>query len=385
MNILHITPFFYPAWSYGGIPRLSSYLALKQAKMGHRVHVVTTDVLNESSRQARDSFEIEGVTVKVHRNLSNWAAYHLQVFTPRGIFFERDVAREFDIMHIHGHRNFLNTAMAYFGRRAGVPIVLQPNGTLVNIERRRLWKSAYDTFFGKREVRTTTGFIAVSDVEKRQFMEMGISEDKIRVIPNGVYMEREQVQLDFKKHYGIPGEYILYLGKITPRKGIEHIVKAIPLFRDQSLKLVIAGNDMGYLGQIKDQVRELSVGDRVLVAGLLTGDIKTAAYRDALYTVYVSRDEIFGLVPFESLLCGTPVIVADDSGCGEWIKRASAGNVIPYGDPHAISETVNNYDEKREAVIVERGRAFIEKHLTWENVAARVIDFYQEILPGKSR
>jgi glycosyltransferase involved in cell wall biosynthesis len=383
MKIIHITPFFYPAWAYGGIPRLCFYMALKQSGMGHRVHVVTTDALDESSRQPRDHFEIEGVTVKVLRNLSNRAAYRYQVFMPWGLFSEREVVRGFDIMHIHGHRNFLNTAMAYFGRRAGVPMVLQPNGTLVNIERRRFWKSAYDILFGNRQVRATTGFIAVSEVEKQQFMEIGIPEENIRVIPNGVYIETGQVHLDFKKHYGISGEYILYLGKITPRKGIEHIVQAIPLFKDKSLKLVIAGNDMGYLARVQDQVRKLGAEDRVLVAGLLTGDIKTAALREALYTVYVSRDEIFGLVPFESILCGTPVIVADDSGCGEWIRKAEAGHVIPYGDPHAIAEKVNNRDEKREADLVERGRAYIGEHLTWDKVAARVIEFYQEILRGK--
>jgi glycosyltransferase involved in cell wall biosynthesis len=382
MNIIHITPYFYPAWSYGGIPRLSFYMALYQANMGHRVRVVTTDALDETSRQPQESFIIEGIRVRVYRNMSNKAAYHSQLFLPRGIWREWTVPGEFDIMHIHGHRNLFNAAMAFFGRRAGIPIILEPNGTLVNIERRIFLKQVYDFILGERQVRNTTAFIAVSQVEKDQFIEMGIPEHKIRIIPNGVYMEQSQTQLDFKRHYGMDCPYILYMGKITPRKGIEHIVQAMPYLHDKSIKLVIAGNDMGHLEAVRQEAAGLGLGDRVIFTGLLTGEMKAAAYQGALYTVYASRDEIFGLVPFECIICGTPVIVASDSGCAEWISRARAGHVIPYADPRAIAEVVNNYDEDQEAQNMEHGRRFIAENLTWDNVAAQVVQFYKEVIAG---
>ena len=64
MKILHVTPFFYPAWAYGGIPRLSFHLAAEQARQGHTVHVVTTDALDENRRQEETRFTIEGVEVR---------------------------------------------------------------------------------------------------------------------------------------------------------------------------------------------------------------------------------------------------------------------------------------------------------------------------------
>ena len=56
------------------------------------------------------------------------------------------------------------------------------------------------------------------------------------------------------------------------------------------------------------------------------------ALTDADVVVYPSAHEVFGLVPLESLMCGTPVIVADDCGCGEIIRETGGGDVTPVGD-----------------------------------------------------
>ena len=49
--------------------------------------------------------------------------------------------------------------------------------------------------------------------------------------------------------------------------------------------------------------------------------------------VYPSAHEVFGLVPLEALLWGTPVIVSGDSGCGEVIGRTGGGQVVPSATP----------------------------------------------------
>lgn len=379
MKILHVTPFFYPAWAYGGIPRLSFHLAAEQARQGHTVHVVTTDALDESRRQEQSRFRVEGVEVRVYRNWSNRAAYHLQLFTPAGLSKERGRLREYNIIHLHGHRNFLNTALAAWARKAGVPTVLMPNGTLVNIERRQGLKAIYDVLWGRRQVRTTTAFVAVAEVEKRQFLAAGVPPEKIAVIPNGVAMETDAAGIRFADQFGVPGRYLLYLGKITPRKGIEHLIAALPLLRDQALNLVVAGNDMGHLSVLKKLVRRLGLGRRVFFPGLLTGPDKAAAYQGAVVTVYPSRDEIFGLVPWESILCGTPVIVAGGSGAEEWVGGAQAGTVVPYGDPPALAAAINRFDPRAAAEQVQRGQAFWQEHLTWEKVARRMTDWYAKI------
>ena len=379
MKILHVTPFFYPAWAYGGIPRLSFHLAAEQARQGHTVHVVTTDALDQNRRQKETRFTVEGVEVRVYRNLSNRAAYHLQLFTPRGLFEERGRVRDYDILHIHGHRNFLNTGMAAWAREAGVPTVLMPNGTLVNIERRRALKAIYDILFGRRQVRAATAFVAVAEVEKRQFLEAGIPAEKIAVIPNGVAMDTDDAGIRFAEKFNLPGRYLLYLGKITPRKGIEHLIAALPLLKDRELCLAAAGNDMGHLAFLKKLVKKLGLDSRVFFPGLVTGPDKAAAYKGAVLTVYPSRDEIFGLVPWESILCGAPVIVAAGSGSEEWVGGARAGTVVPYGSPSALAEAINRNDPQAAAEQVKRGRAFWQERLAWPQVARETLAWYAKI------
>jgi len=46
--------------------------------------------------------------------------------------------------------------------------------------------------------------------------------------------------------------------------------------------------------------------------------------------------------------------VADDSGCGEWVRAGEAGHVVPYGDPAAIAAVVNTRDYERDQAIIER-------------------------------
>ncbi len=75
--------------------------------------------------------------------------------------------------------------------------------------------------------------------------------------------------------------------------------------------------------------------------GLLRGDDRLQALADADVVVYPSEHEVFGLVPLEALLCGTPVIVADDSGCAEVIRATGGGMVTAVGDTEALAHAID--------------------------------------------
>ena len=95
---------------------------------------------------------------------------------------------------------------------------------------------------------------------------------------------------------------------------------------------MIAGNDMGAGARDRDRWSGRSASTaRTIFTGLLRGQERLEALADADVVVYPSEDEVFGLVPLEALLCGTPVIVADDSGCGEIVRadRRRPGRRLP--------------------------------------------------------
>ena len=224
-----------------------------------------------------------------------------------------------------------------------------------------------------------SGFVAVAEAEHDQMTHLGIDSSRIRVIPDGVEMECAAGVRSFKREFGIGGEYVLYLGKITPRKGIDHLIRALPLLEDRGLTLAVAGNDMGYQASLAALARKLGVEGRVHFTGLVTGELKAAAYREARVTVYAGRDEIFGLVPWESIMCGTPVIVADDCGCGEWVRAAEAGRAVRYADPAALAAAISDRDPERDRAEVERGQAFCRDRLAWNRIAAEMVEYYRSL------
>ena len=132
----------------------------------------------------------------------------------------------------------------------------------------------------------------------------------------------------------------MFLGKLTPRKRVDVLVRAFAQLQRRDAWLVIAGNDMGAGGDTRSLVRSLGLEARTVFTGLLRGQERLDALADADVVVYPSQDEVFGLVPLEALLSGTPVIVAGDSGCGEIVSQTGGGQVVPLGDVDALARAI---------------------------------------------
>src|SRR4030095_9177665 len=94
--------------------------------------------------------------------------------------------------------------------------------------------------------------------------------------------------------------------------------------------LVIGGNDMGSGDATRAAVHQLGVEARTIFTDLLQARARLELLASADVVVYPSEHEIFGLVPLEALLAGTPVVVADDSGCGEVVRPVGGGPGGPW-------------------------------------------------------
>lgn len=391
LRIVHVVPYFAPAWSYGGIPRLVYELAMAQAKE-HIVSVITTDVLDAKNRHPAGggtiSWQGGNLTAFYLKNISNSLAYNHQLFLPVGLKSALDKAlSDADILHIHGHRHLLELMSVLMAKRRNLPYVITANGTAPRIERRQNVKAFLDWVIMDDTIARASACIAVSRAEIEQYIEQGVKRERIYLIPNGL---DTQAFLDlphkgeFRKKWNIPEvPVVLYLGKITPRKGVEYLVRAFDLLRrEMDLRLVIAGNDMGFFSEVRREVASRKLEDLVVFTGFVEGREKLSAYVDASVTVYPSQYEIFGLVPFESLLCGTPVIVSDDCGCGEIIGENNLGETVPYGDVQSLARAIKRVINEPESATekVRRGKEFIKEKLDWKVVAEDTIRLYLKLL-----
>jgi glycosyltransferase involved in cell wall biosynthesis len=401
LRILHVTPYSREAWAYGGIPRLAATLARDLARHGHGVTVAATDACDETTRLRPASGSVrrfrawapqttaDGVVVRVFPNVSNHIAYHWQLFTPLGFgAFMRREARDFDVAHLHACRNLPGEIAARHLRDAGVPFVLAPNGTAPLVEGRLLAKRIFDAVTGQRGLRCAARVLAVSEAERKQLRALDVPDESITVVPNPVDLEEfaapvQPGRLRIRCSLGA-GPIVLFLGKLTPRKRVDLVVDAFARLDRRDATLVIAGNDMGSGTAIRAAVASHGLGERVRFTGLLRGHERLEALADADVVVYPSEHEIFGLVPLESLLAGTPVIVADDSGAGEVIGRTAGGQVIRAGDADALAAAITLVirDPDRWRADAARGAIRVRELYGSDAVCDRVVELYRAILKG---
>ena len=387
LRVLTVSPYFQPAWAYGGIPRLAYGLSRALQERGHEVTVVTTDAFDRASRLPAGRHDVHGLDVYRLRNLSNRLAYDQQLFLPLGASGLLDrLAADADVIHLHGWWHLLNNAGVRAAGRHGAAVVMTPNGTLPPLERKQRLKGAWQHVFGAPVMEAVDRWIAVSRAELNQFAQVGVARDRVHLVHNGLDLgEFEQLPERgvFRRRHGLADRpMLLYLGKLTPRKGVDHLLAAMARLTAEEAVLVVAGNDMGVRAELERQAAELELGERVRFVGLLTGDDRLAALADADVLVYPSTDEIFGLVPFEGLLCGTPAVVSDDCGCGQLVAQARAGELVRYGDPAGLARAVGGMlgDPRRRARMVGRGRAFIERHFAWPRIALQTEGVYLRAL-----
>ena len=391
MRILHVTPSFYPAWAYGGIPRCAYELCRSLVQLGESVTVWTTDAFDAEQRLHEPEAVVDGIFVRRFRNLHNGLAYNRQLYLPLGILKApwHDLI-EFDIVHIHSHRHLLEALVGAAAARRDIPYVFTGNGTVPPIERYVLLKRGLDLLGADAILEHSAACIAVSEAEVPHYAVAGVDVGRVRVIPNGVRLD-EFAALprhgSFRRAWGLgDGPLIVFVGKITPRKGVDVLLRALARL-PSDVQLVVAGNFMMPEQPIRAIVEELHLHDRVRFPGLLLGDDRNAAYADADVVAYPSTDEIFGLVAAEALMCRTPVVVCDDSGCGELVRAADGGRLVQYGDAAALAQALQSLlddaDERRRCATV--GRRWVEEHLGWTQIAEQTRQLYRDVLAAAYR
>ena len=130
MRILQVTPYFAPAWAYGGPPRVMYDYAVGLVRLGHEVRVLTTDVLDGDRRAGPRHELLGGAEVTRFANLSNSLAWRRKKYLPLALpaALAREVAR-YDVVHATDTRTFLTAAAQLGSGLRGVPFCLSAHGS----------------------------------------------------------------------------------------------------------------------------------------------------------------------------------------------------------------------------------------------------------------
>jgi glycosyltransferase involved in cell wall biosynthesis len=124
--------------------------------------------------------------------------------------------------------------------------------------------------------------------------------------------------------------YLLFLGRIHPKKGCDILVDAFARVASAhpELDLVMAGPDPnGWRAAIEPAARARGIAERIHWPGMLSGDAKWGALRDCTAFVLPSHQENFGVVVAEALAAGRPVLLTDKVNICREVEAAGAGLV----------------------------------------------------------
>jgi glycosyltransferase involved in cell wall biosynthesis len=388
MRVLQATPYLYPTAAYGGTPRVVHGICTALARSGFEVEVLTTDAFAaERRRSAGDDF---GLAYPVHvlRNPSNALAHRYRLFWPGGAgrWARRHLGR-FDLVHLHELRTGLSIALGRACRRHGRPYVLSGHGGFPHHGQRRWAKGLLDSTVLPGLVGGAAALVVASTFEREQLRAFGIAASRIEIIPHGFELGEFDRPIEagwLRRRLGLgPQPLLLFLGRVDPIKGLELLLQAFQRVRGArpDCSLVLAGPGAVPAGT--------SITDRVVRLGPLEDRERLAALADADLLCFPAATESFGLVPFEALLCGTPVVARRAGGSGEWLQRIGGARLVDGTErelAEAILEVLEAPDAARSGARAAAGR--IRQQFAWDHVIGGYRDLYARVLqqaPGAGR
>lgn len=167
-----------------------------------------------------------------------------------------------------------------------------------------------------------------------------------------------------------PFQHFFLPGRLHRWKRVDIAIKA---FRQTNIprQLVISGS-----GEDEAHFRAVAGDDpRIRFVGTLTEASLADCYSNSLAVVFVPQREDLGLVTFEAFLSGKPVLTMNDSGEPANIVQDGVSGYICPPDPQALAQKMIALHHNPQAA-AQMGRAGRDSvsHITWENVAGRLMD-----------
>ncbi|HXG59031.1 MAG TPA: glycosyltransferase [Thermoanaerobaculia bacterium] len=373
MRILHVVPTYLPARRYGGPIFAVHGLCRALVQRGHEVEVFTTDVDGEgvSGVPTGTPVDLDGVRVTYFPT-----RFRRLYWSPPMKDGLADRIREFDLVHNHSVFLWPTAAAATAARVRKVPYVISPRGMLVHeLIRRRspLAKRAWIRLVEQRNFRSAAAIHFTSRLEADEARRVGLPIPRPFVVPNGI---------DLPPSVPVARDpaTILFLGRITWKKGIDRIITALPMI--PGARLIVAGNDDESLTpRLAELAERLRVTDRIEFTGPVGGDRKRDLLARATVVVLPSISENFGNVVLEAMAAAAPVVVTPEVGLADDVAKARAG-LVSSGHPRdlaaAIARIVNDPEQRHE--MGQRARKLVEETFTWPRIAERMEQEYARLL-----
>lgn len=288
---------------------------------------------------------------------------------------------------IYERNAYLFASGARIAVRKGVPYFVEINSPTAEERKKNFgaplagWHIRVEKFQHK----VARGIVVVSDEMKRRLVSWGVDSKKIKVIPNGVNLERFAApnrREDIREKYGLSGTVIGFVGSIASYHGVnvlldemERIVKAEP----NAKALIVGGGPL--LDEMLDKAKKSGLENVIVFTGEVPPD-EVPFYISAMDICVLPRFNDYGspIKVFEYGALALPVVSIDVGPVRAIIRNNKEGLLVR--DSDSLAEAVirlikNPQDAKR---MGENLKKRIENNFTWSHSAKRLLAFVEERL-----
>lgn len=361
MKILHVIHTMRP--EAGGVVEAVRLIATAQIELGHEPEVLCLDAAGTNCRDLPfHLYEIgpANATYGYSPTLKPWLRQHHD---------------EFHAVIVHGLWQYLGLAVHNVLRRTRTPYYVFPHGMLdpwfnQAYPRKHLKKRVYWCLAEYRVLRDARGVLFTCEAE-RQLARTSFSPYEANEIVVGLGIEEPAfdpaaARVAFKEKFPAIGcDFLLFLGRIDPKKGLDLLVLAYDGLVSNGANLpplVLAGP--GENSAYAERLRSLSTSPNIHFTGMLAGELKWGALSCSQALILPSHQENFGIVVAEALCLGKPVLISNKVNIWQEVQEDGAGLVesdtlagteqllcnwlsLNRGERHALSRAARPCFQKR--------------------------------------
>ena len=391
MKIGIICPASLPATQFGGILFLGVDLARELSNEKHQVTIYTTDLdfaNNPKTFNKKLPKEENVQNFKIKRS-HVWFSIKLFFINP-GMYF-RMMNDQYDVIHTIGIRSFQSFIAALVAKKKKIPLIISDQGGLTthpDLQNKGMWtKILYkiQSPMIKFVISQAKKIIVANEYEKKIFSEL-TDENKIEVVRNGINLENMKSTIDFKKKYAISHDYFLFLGRFHEVKGLDTLLEAMNLIKNNPLmsttKLVIMGVDFGFEKKMLSMIKEMNLDNVVKIIKNPPREDVISAYNESEFLVLPSRWELSPLTPLEGFAFKKPTISTKAHGIPYTLHDrkdsilVEPGNFEELGD--VIVELLND-KIKCERLGME-GYEYVHKECNSRKMAKQILNIYEKMV-----
>ena len=328
MKILHVVKAYYP--DVGGIETSARQIAEASAKNGHEVAVLCFGNKNEN-------VETEGVKVYRIKPLFNVGSASISFK-----YFKKykELSKDVDIIHFHVPNPLGELSFCLQSKSKAKTLCtyhldpVRPKAFVL------MYKILLNSFMKKVDVicPTSPHYIISSRVidkflEKCRTIPLGVDVSSFANVSPEKIAEAEKVVSKLKR------PRVLFSGRFAYFKGIPNLLNAMALLPEYSLIMVGDGKKRQ---ETEEQIDRLGLRDRVVLAGLQTGEFYRAFFHVADIFAFPSTwPESFGIVGLEALAAGLPLVTTEIwAGSSYYNEDGKTGLIVPPQDPQALADAI---------------------------------------------